>query len=69
MIVILYCRALALIEGHGGNPHLSSLIKELRKIYTQPEQTSSADAQDNSTGQGQGPVATKGHLAVEEKDY
>ena len=58
-----------MIEGHGGNPHLSSLIKELRKIYTQPEQTSSADARGNSSGQGQGPVATKGHLAVEEKDY
>ena len=58
-----------MIEGHGGNPHLSSLIKELRKIYTQPEQTSSADAQGNGSGQGQGPVATKGHQAVEAKDF
>ena len=68
MIVILCCRALALIEDHGGNPHLSSLIKELRKIYTQPEQTSSADAQGNSTGQDEGPVATEDHQAVKAKD-
>lgn len=36
VLVDLEKKALELIEGHGGNPHLSSLIKELSKVYTQP---------------------------------
>ena len=52
LIFIIYFRALALIESHGGNPHLSSLIKELSKIYTQPQEPSSSGAQGNGTGQG-----------------
>ncbi|KAL8586826.1 Geranylgeranyl pyrophosphate synthase [Nucella lapillus] len=36
VLVDLGKRAVELIEGHGGNPHLSSLVKELSKVYTQP---------------------------------
>ncbi|XP_076449066.1 geranylgeranyl pyrophosphate synthase-like [Babylonia areolata] len=37
VLVDLEKKALALIESHGGNPHLSSLVKELSKVHTQPQ--------------------------------
>lgn len=35
-LIRLEKEALELIEGHGGNPHLVSLVNELRKIYQHP---------------------------------
>ncbi|XP_070187577.1 geranylgeranyl pyrophosphate synthase-like isoform X2 [Littorina saxatilis] len=52
-LIELEQQAVVLIESHGGNPHLTALIKELSKIYTSPQQTTSAHPQGQCPGQGQ----------------
>lgn len=52
---VLFFRALALIDSHGGNPYLTSLIKELSKLYTKRGVTHPVGAEGDTSPNGPTP--------------